>query len=97
MELRVSACGRSGRTSERSAKHSSVHDITEPGHYWAVDAKVEGSNSRHLREGAIARFWRSEQDAQADADQIRYGSRYYKNSGRRYFDPVIQPARAYWQ
>lgn len=97
MELRVTASSRSGEESDRSAKHGSVHGITQAGDFWAVEAKVEGSNSRRLREGAIVRFWGTKQDADADAAAIREGSKFYKDTGRRYLDPAVRSARAYWK
>ena len=96
MALRVKAIGRSGDTSDRAASHKSVHGITEPGDYWALDVKVENSNSRRLQQGSIARFWRTREDADQDAAAIRRGERFYKNTGRQYFDPVITRAKAYW-
>lgn len=97
MELRVTAEGRSGRTSDRAASDKSVLGITEPGQYWAVDAKVENANSDQLRKGAIARFWGTEHGAEADAAAIRRGERLYKGTGLRYVDPVVTRAHAYWR
>lgn len=96
MELRVRAVGRSGITSDRAAAHNSVHGISEPGTYWAVDVKVENSDSTALREGSMARYWRTGADAELDAAAINRGEKFYKSSGRRYVDPVITEAEAFW-
>ena len=96
MQLRVTARGRCGEDSDRAATHGSVHGITAPGEFWAVDAKVERSNSDRLRDGSIARFWSTKQDAEADAARIAAGKSFYKDRERRYFDPVVVPAHASW-
>ena len=70
----MKALGRCGKVSDRAATHSSVHDITAPGNYWAVDAKVERSNSAHLRDGSIARYWATKQPADADVSRIAQGT-----------------------
>lgn len=96
-ELLVTARGRCGEDSDRAAKHSSVHGITEKGQYWAVDAKVRGSNDDRLRLGAIARFWSTEQDANADAARINASECLYKrDTARPYYDAVVTRATAYW-
>src|SRR5690349_5334138 len=97
MKLRVGATGRSGTVSDRAATDKSVHGITKPGMYWAVDAKVENSNSSQLREGSIARYWSTRGAAEADAALIARGKLFYKDTGLRYFDPVITEAEAYWR
>ena len=97
MELRVTATGRCGIVSDRSAKDKSANGIDIPGPCWAVDAKVEGSTSRQLREGAIVRYWLTHEEAKADAALIRRGLLFFKDSGRRYYDPVVTPAEAYWK
>lgn len=96
MELRVTATGRCGDVSDRSASHDSVCGITGPGPCWAVDAKVERSNSYQLRDGSIVRYWRTREEAETDAALIKRGRLFYKETGRRYFDPVITEAKAYW-
>jgi hypothetical protein len=74
-----------------------VHGITEKGQYWAVDAKVRGSNDGRLRGGSIARFWSTEEDANADAARINAGECLYKRDPvRRYYDAVVTRATAYW-
>jgi hypothetical protein len=97
MELRVTARGRGGEVSDRSAKHESVHDITSPGPCWAVDAKVERSSRTHLRSGAIVRYWNTRAGADADAALIKRGMLRYKDTDRLYFDPVVTDAVAYWR
>ncbi|KHO22992.1 hypothetical protein [Mycolicibacterium setense] len=62
-----------------------------------MDAKVEMSHSHHLREGSIVRYWRSASEAEADAALIDQGSQFYKGTNRRYFDPVVTQAEAYWR
>jgi hypothetical protein len=74
-----------------------VYGITAPGPCWAVDAKVEKSNSRQLREGSIVRCWRTRQEAETDAALIKQGRLFYKDTGRRYVDPVVAAAKAYWR
>ena len=96
MQLRVRATGRCGIVSDRAANHNSVYGITSPGLYWAVDAKVERSNHHQLREGAIVRYWRTKEQAEADSALIRRGRLYYKQTDRRYFDPIVTAAEAYW-
>ena len=61
MELRVRAMGRCGITSDRASTDKSVYGIASEGPCWAVDARVENSNSRQLREGSIARYWSTHQ------------------------------------
>lgn len=95
MALRVRASGRNGRESDREASHESVHGIKTPGTYWAVDAKVEGKDSRLLRDGAIVRYWGTEEAAQADCHLISRGLLFYKRGEHRYYDPVITEAVAY--
>ena len=96
-ELRVTARGRCGEDSDRAAKDSSVRGITEEGQYWAVDAKVRGSNDDRLRLGSIARFWSTEEDANQDAARINAGESYYKRDpARPYYDAVVTRATAYW-
>lgn len=97
MQLRVRATGRCGAQSDRSASDKSVRGIVAPGSYWAVDAKVENALSNHLREGAIVRYWGTRQHAEADAMLISRGLLSYKDTGLRYFDPVITSAEAYWR
>jgi hypothetical protein len=96
MQLRVTAEGRCGEPSDRAATDKSVKGITAPGPCWAVDVKVERSNSVRLREGSITHYWGTKQDADADAAMIAEGNYFYKDTGRRCFDPVVVPARAYW-
>lgn len=97
MGLRVRAHGRCGVESDRAAAHRSVHGITVPGLCWAVDAKVETSNSRQLHEGSIVRYWQTRSEAEADAASIAQGGEFYKDTGRRYFDAVVTEAEAYWE
>jgi hypothetical protein len=97
MELRVRAMGRCGIASDRAATDKSVYGIKSEGPCWAVDARVENSNSRQLREGSIARYWSTHQQAEADAALIARGLLFYKDTGRRYMDPVITAAEAYWR
>ena len=96
MELRVTATGSGGAVSDRAATDKSVHDITAPGPCWAVDVKAERSRSFHLREGSITHYWDKKHDAEADAAMIAEGNYFYKDTGRRCFDPVVVAARAYW-
>jgi hypothetical protein len=97
MELRVRAKGRCGVDSDRASTDKSVYGITKPGPCWAVDARVENSSSQQLREGSIARYWPTEQHAEADAALIARGLLFYKDTGRRYIDPVVTTAKAYWR
>ena len=97
MGLRVRATGRCGATCDRAVTDKSVDGITGPGPCWAVDAKVEKSNSRELSEGSIVRYWGTRHAADADAALIARGKLFYKDSGRRYFDPVVTEAEAYWR
>lgn len=96
MNLRVKATGRCGAPSDRAATDKSVRGINSPGQYWAVDAKVENSDRRQLREGSIVRYWATRRDADADAARIAEGSMFYKDTGRRYYDPVVVEACADW-
>lgn len=96
MQLRVKAVARSAIWSDRAADHNSVHGILEPGTYWAVDARVENSDSTQLREGSIVRYWRTRNEADADAAGINRGEKFYKSSNRKYFDAVVTTAEAYW-
>lgn len=96
MPLRVRSRGRCGAESDRAATDKSVQGITSPGDCWAVDAKVENSNSHQLRAGSIVRFWGTREAAEADAATIRAGEEFYKDTGRRYFDPVVTGATAYF-
>jgi hypothetical protein len=73
MPLRVTAQGRCGAISDRAATDKSVHGITEAGDCWAVDVKVEGSNSVQLREGSITHYWSTRQDAEAGKARIARG------------------------
>jgi hypothetical protein len=78
MGLRVRAknrCG--GKPSDRSYSDKSVHGITKQGPCWAVDAKVENSRSRQLREGSIVRYWATHRQAEADAALIARGKLFY--------------------
>ncbi|WP_285032136.1 hypothetical protein [Mycolicibacterium sp. lyk4-40-TYG-92] len=95
MTLRVRSKGRCDSESDRAATDKSVQGITSPGDCWAVDAKVENSNSHQLRAGSIVRFWGTREAAEADAARIRAGEEFYKNTGRKYFDPFISRAEAY--
>lgn len=97
MELRVRAIGRCGATSDRAVTDKSVDGITGPGPCWAVDAKVEKSNSRELSQGSIVRYWGTRHAADADAALITRGLLFYKDSGRQYVDPVVTEAEAYWR
>ena len=97
MELRVRATGRCGVTSDRAVTDKSVDGITGPGPCWAVDAKVEKSNNRQLSDGSIVRYSGTRHAADADATLIARRLLFYKDSGRRYFDPVVTQAEAYWR
>jgi hypothetical protein len=65
-----------------AATDKSVKGITTPGPCWAVDVKVERSNSVRLREGSITHYWGTKQDADADAPMITEGNHFYKDTGR---------------
>src|SRR5262245_24182682 len=95
MQLRVTATGRCGAVSDRRATDKSVRGVKDPGPCWAVDVKVEKSDSDQLRLGSITHFFGTRQDADADAAKIAEGNTYYKGTDRRCFDPVVVPATAY--
>jgi hypothetical protein len=57
-----------------------VKGVTSPGACWAVDVKVEKSNSDQLRKGSITHFWGTRQDAEADAAMIAEGNYFYKGT-----------------
>lgn len=59
------------------------------------DSRERARYRDKLREGSIARYWRTWHDANADTAMIAKGNSFYMDTGRRYFDPRGHRSGAY--